>query len=47
MKTIGARQWLRTESPDFMFCTVHELFLMYEQINWDIEWHSFRKNFTQ
>lgn len=41
------REWLKNHAPDFMWCTVHELFVMYEQLNWDVEWDNFRQSFYQ
>ena len=28
-----------------MWCSVADMFLMYEQINEDVEWNNFRQNF--
>ena len=39
--------FLRNVAPNFMWCTVFDLFLMYEQINWDVEWNCFRQRFHQ
>lgn len=40
-------EFLKYIAPTFMWCTVYDLFLMYEQVNWEIEWHSFRQRFYQ
>jgi hypothetical protein len=43
--TIG--YFLRNIAPDFMWCSVFELYLMYEQVDEDVEWHNFRQRFYQ
>ena len=42
---IGPSEFLRKTAPDFMWCTVQDLFLMYEQINWDIDFDVFKQTF--
>lgn len=39
--------FLRHIAPDFMWCSVFDLFVMYEQLNWEIDFHSFRQLFHQ
>jgi len=39
--------FLKNIAPAFMWCSVFDLFLMYEQLNWDADWHSFRQRFYQ
>ena len=41
------REFLRDVAPDFMWCSVFDLYLMYEQIDEDVEWHTFRQSFYQ
>lgn len=44
---VKIREFLRTIAPDFMWLSVFDLFLMYEQIDEDVEWDNFRQNFYQ
>lgn len=38
-------EFLRKLAPEFMWCSVKDLFLMYEQINEDVDWFSFNQTF--
>lgn len=39
--------FLRTIAPDFMWCSVFDMYLMYEQIDEDVEWYTFKETFHQ
>jgi len=41
------KQFLKTLAPDFCWCTWHDLYLMYEQINEDICENSFAVALSQ
>ena len=39
-------QFLRNVAPDFMWCTWHDLYLMYEQIDEDIDYQVFKQTLS-
>jgi hypothetical protein len=40
-------EFLRDIAPNFMWCTLFDLYLMYEQINEDVEFNTFKQIFHQ
>lgn len=39
--------FLKTIAPDFMWCSVFDMYIMYEQIDEDVEWYTFKETFHQ